>query len=73
MISVPAKMICSKMTFCALALIMAVFGDQAHAESDLDASYTITFARIRVGEINAIVVFGPTECVFQRKAATDSN
>jgi hypothetical protein len=61
MISVPAKMICSKMTFCALALIMAVFGDQAHAESDLDASYTISFARIRVGEINASVVFGPTE------------
>ena len=61
MISVPAKMICSKMTFCALALITAVFGDQAHAESDLDASYTISFARIRVGEINASVVFGPTE------------
>jgi hypothetical protein len=61
MISVPAKMICSKNLLCALALITAVFGDQAHAESNLDASYTISFARIRVGEITASVVFGPTE------------
>jgi hypothetical protein len=48
-------------TGCALALITAAFGDQAHAESNLDASYTISFARIRVGEITASVVFGPTE------------
>jgi len=65
MISVPAKMICSKMTFCALALITAVFGDQAHAESNLDASYTISFARIRVGEITAsvILVLPNTQCL----------
>ena len=35
-------------------------GGQSHAES-LDASYTISFARIRVGDITATVVFGPTE------------
>ena len=33
---------------------------QSHAES-LDASYTISFARIRVGDITATVVFGPNE------------
>jgi hypothetical protein len=48
-------------TGCALALITAALGDHAHAESNLDASYTISFARIRVGEITASVVFGPTE------------
>ena len=46
---------------CALAFITAALGDHAHAESNLDAGYTISFARIRVGEINATVVFGLTE------------
>ena len=46
-------------TVCALTLITAL-GGQSHAES-LDASYTISFARIRVGDITATVVFGPTE------------
>ena len=46
-------------TACALTLITAL-GGQSHAES-LDASYTISFARIRVGDITATVVFGPTE------------
>jgi hypothetical protein len=46
-------------TGCALSLITAL-GGQAHAES-LDASYTISFARIRVGDITATVVFSPTE------------
>jgi hypothetical protein len=46
-------------TGCALALIIAL-GGRGHAES-LDASYTISFARIRVGDITATVVFGPTE------------
>jgi hypothetical protein len=45
----------------ALALITAAIGDHAHAESNLDASYTISFARIRVGEITATVVFRHTE------------
>ena len=45
-------------TGCALTLTTAL-GGQSHAES-LDASYTISFARIRVGEITASVVFGPT-------------
>jgi Protein of unknown function (DUF3108) len=45
-------------TGCALALITAALGDHAHAESNLDASYTISFARIRVGDITATVVFG---------------
>ena len=46
-------------TGCALTLTTAL-GGQSHAES-LDASYTISFARIRVGDITATVVFGPTE------------
>jgi hypothetical protein len=44
---------------CALTLVTAL-GGQAHAES-LEASYTISFARIRVGDITATVVFSPTE------------
>ena len=46
-------------TGCALTLTTAL-GGQSHAES-LDASYTISFARIRVGDITATVVFGPNE------------
>ena len=42
----------------ALALITATVGDRAHAEGNLDASYTISFERIPVGEITATVVFG---------------
>jgi hypothetical protein len=40
-------------TCSALALMTAALGDQAHAEGKLDASYMISFARIRVGEIIA--------------------
>jgi hypothetical protein len=40
---------------------MTAVGDHAHAEGKLDASYTISFARIRVGEITATVVFGDSE------------
>jgi len=36
-------------------------GDHAHAEGKLDASYTISFARIRVGDISASGVFGESE------------
>jgi hypothetical protein len=36
-------------------------GDRAHAQGTLDASYTISFARIPVGEITATVVFGDSE------------
>ena len=36
-------------TGSALALMTAALGDHAHAEGKLDASYTISFARIRVG------------------------
>jgi hypothetical protein len=39
----------------------AALGDRAHAESNLDASYTISFARIRVGDITATVAFGDSE------------
>ena len=45
----------------ALALIAAPVGDRAHAEGHLDASYTISFARIPVGEITATAVFGQNE------------
>jgi hypothetical protein len=45
----------------ALALMTAALGDHAHAEGKLDASYTILFARIRVGDIAATGVFGESE------------
>ena len=48
-------------TGSALALLMAALGDHAHAESNLDASYTISFARIRVGDITATFVVGDSE------------
>jgi hypothetical protein len=35
--------------------------DRAHAQGTLDASYTISFARIPVGEITATAVFGQNE------------
>src|SRR5262245_24806052 len=47
----------------ALALITATAGDRAHAEGNLDASYTISFARIPVGEITATAVFGENKLV----------
>src|SRR5437764_5058208 len=52
----------------ALALITATAGDRAHAEGNLDASYTISFARIPVGEITATVVFGETEYAMSAQA-----
>ena len=45
----------------ASALITATAGDSAHGEGTLDASYTISFARIAVGEITATAVFGESE------------
>jgi Protein of unknown function (DUF3108) len=48
-------------TCSALALMTTALGDDAHAEGKLDASYTISFARIRVGEITATVIFGDSE------------
>ena len=44
----------------ALALV-ATAGDHAHGEGNIDASYTISFARIPVGEITATAVFGQSE------------
>jgi hypothetical protein len=41
--------------------LAAALGDHAHAEGKLDASYTISFARIRVGDIAATGVFGESE------------
>ena len=43
------------------AVIAATAGDHAHGEGNLDASYTISFARIPVGEITATAVFGQSE------------
>jgi Protein of unknown function (DUF3108) len=45
----------------ALAFMTAALRDDAHAEGKLDASYTISFARIRVGDITASAVFGDRE------------
>ena len=48
-------------TGSALVLLLAALDDHAHAEANLDVSYTISFARIRVGDIAATVVFGENE------------
>ena len=48
-------------TGSALALMTVALGDHAHAEGKLDASHTISFARIRVGDIAATGVFGESE------------
>jgi hypothetical protein len=52
----------------ALALITAVADDRAHGEGNLDASYTISFARIPVGEITATAVFGQSEYTISARA-----
>jgi len=52
----------------ALALITATVSDRAHAEGHLDASYTISFARIPVGEITATAVFGQNEYAISARA-----
>ena len=52
----------------ALALITATVSDRAHAEGHLDASYTISFARIPVGEITATAVFGQNEYAVAARA-----
>ena len=48
-------------TGSALALMTAALNDHAHAEGGLDASYTISFAGIRVGDMAATVVVGDGE------------
>ena len=45
----------------ALAFMTVDMGDYAHADGNLDASYTISFARIRVGDIAATVIVGDSE------------
>ena len=45
----------------ALAAVTAPLHDHAHAEGKLDASYTISFARLEVGDISATVVFGDSD------------
>ena len=52
----------------ALAFMTAGVGDHAHAQGNLDASYTISFARIPVGEITATVVFGDSEYAISARA-----
>jgi hypothetical protein len=52
----------------AFALIAATAGDRAHGEGNLDASYTISFARIPVGEITATAVFGQSEYAMSARA-----
>src|SRR5262249_4346953 len=52
----------------ALALITATAGDSAQGEGNLDASYTISFARIPVGEITATAVFGEREYAMSARA-----
>ena len=47
-------------TYLVLGFAIAAGGDQAQAENNLDASYTISFARVRVGDITASLVLGDT-------------
>ena len=51
-------------TGSALAFMAPAVGDQGN----LDASYTISFARIPVGEITATVVFGDREYAISARA-----
>ena len=46
----------------------AAVGDHAQAQGNLDASYTISFVRIPVGEITATVVFGDSEYAISARA-----
>src|SRR5262245_18678568 len=52
----------------ALAFMTAEVGDHAHAEGNLDASNTISFARIPVGEITATGVFGASASAISARA-----
>ena len=54
-------------TGSALALMTGALGDHAHAEGKLDASYTISLARIRVGDISATGVLGESEYVISAR------
>jgi hypothetical protein len=56
----------------AFTLVTATAGDSAHAEGNLDASYTISFARIPVGEITATAVFGQNEYAISARALAAS-
>ena len=55
-------------TGSALAFMAAAVGDHAQAQGNLDASYTISFARIPVGEITATAVFGDSEYAISARA-----
>jgi hypothetical protein len=48
---------------------VAALGGYAHAEGNLDASYTISFAHIRVGDITATVVVGDSEYAISARGA----
>jgi Protein of unknown function (DUF3108) len=52
----------------ALALITVTAGDRAHSEGNLDANYTISFARIPVGEVTATAIFGQSEYAISARA-----
>jgi hypothetical protein len=51
----------------AIALITAA-GDSAQGEGNLEASYTISFARVPVGDITATAVFGESEYAMSARA-----
>jgi hypothetical protein len=56
-----AQMTILATSFVPALMTAALLGDYAHAESKLDASYTISFARIRVGDITATFVLGDSK------------
>src|SRR3954451_5116519 len=55
-------------TGSALAFMAAAGSDHAQAQGNVDASYTISFARIPIGEITATVVFGDSEYAISARA-----
>ena len=59
-------------TGSAFALLMAALGDHAHGEGNLDAIYTISFARIRMGDITARVVVGDSEDAISARSRVDA-
>jgi Protein of unknown function (DUF3108) len=52
----------------ALAFMTGAVGNHAYAEGKLDASYTISFARIPAGEIIATVIFSDSEYTISARA-----
>jgi hypothetical protein len=65
-----SKMAGPRAALMLMCTALAIVGSSDHcsAQSRLDAAYTITFARIRVGDITATAVFGDSEYTISAQA-----